>query len=236
MAVSGKTAAPHEIPYYLETDSPPDMGAVSKAMAERVHGQLDSIAPKQIVGGTKGQLVVVDNTGATAFKAMKGDGTIDGEGNFQLGKGVVGSEELADGSGTEAKHGDGSVTSRKWKPTAGYRPAESSPVLSSTETKDVLELPEITVPFISRLRLWVQVTRIAGGNGPIDVYMKNNTEGDAIIGSLPEGKSQQESFTLLASLSLTTGAHTIKIRAKLKSGSGQLMSSLTRVIYDVISV
>jgi hypothetical protein len=37
MAVSGKTAAPFEIPYFLSTDHPPDMGAVTKAMAERLH-------------------------------------------------------------------------------------------------------------------------------------------------------------------------------------------------------
>ena len=40
MAVSGKTAAPHEIPYYLGTDKPPDMAAVTKAMADRLHLRL----------------------------------------------------------------------------------------------------------------------------------------------------------------------------------------------------
>lgn len=37
MAVSGKTAAPYEIPYFLGTDKPPDMAAVTKAIADRVH-------------------------------------------------------------------------------------------------------------------------------------------------------------------------------------------------------
>lgn len=37
MAVSGKTAAPHEIPYYLGTDAPPDMAVVTKALADRNH-------------------------------------------------------------------------------------------------------------------------------------------------------------------------------------------------------
>lgn len=40
---------------------------------------------------------------------MKGDGTIDGEGNFQLGTGVVGTPELANSS----------VTSPKFSPTRG---------------------------------------------------------------------------------------------------------------------
>jgi hypothetical protein len=43
MAVSGKTAAPQEIPYYLGTDKPPDMAAVTKAMADQVHARLNAL-------------------------------------------------------------------------------------------------------------------------------------------------------------------------------------------------
>ena len=35
MAVSGKTAN-LQIPYFLDADSPPDMAAVSKAMADKI--------------------------------------------------------------------------------------------------------------------------------------------------------------------------------------------------------
>jgi hypothetical protein len=45
MAVSGKTAAPYEIPYFLETDKPPDMGAVTQAQAERVHALFAEFKP-----------------------------------------------------------------------------------------------------------------------------------------------------------------------------------------------
>jgi hypothetical protein len=36
MAVSGKTKAPYEIPYFLDTDKPPDMAAVTKALADKL--------------------------------------------------------------------------------------------------------------------------------------------------------------------------------------------------------
>ncbi len=41
MAVSGKTAAPHEIPYFLDSDKPPNMATVTKAMADRLQARLD---------------------------------------------------------------------------------------------------------------------------------------------------------------------------------------------------
>lgn len=77
MAVSGKTAAPHEIPYFLDTDKPPDMAAVTKAMADRLQLLLPS--------GTKsdGRIVVVES-GAPAYKAMSGDATIDKTGTLTI--------------------------------------------------------------------------------------------------------------------------------------------------------
>jgi len=72
MAVSGKTTK-LEWPYYLGTDKPPDMAAVTKAQAEKAEALLT---------GTKGQLLVVQSTGAPAFKAMKGDGTLAEDGTL----------------------------------------------------------------------------------------------------------------------------------------------------------
>src|ERR1700755_610773 len=45
MAVSGKTAAPHEIPFAVDSDKPPSVPAVSKAMAEQTHARLNAIDP-----------------------------------------------------------------------------------------------------------------------------------------------------------------------------------------------
>lgn len=44
MAVSGKTAAPWEQPYFLGTDKPPDMAAVTKAGADKTHANLATVA------------------------------------------------------------------------------------------------------------------------------------------------------------------------------------------------
>lgn len=115
MAVSGKTAAPHEIPYYLGGDKPPDMAVVTKAMADRTHARLGAIDLSQLVvpGGSDGKLLIVKD-GAAAYKAMSGDGTIDEDGVFQLGAKVVGTNELGDKSVTPAKVDDGAVTAPKF--------------------------------------------------------------------------------------------------------------------------
>jgi len=99
MAVSGKTAAPHLIPYFVGSDAPPDMGDVTEAMAERLHERLDDIAPSQITtagAGDEAKLLVVQNTGAPAFKALSGDVTVNAAGVAEIGAGKVGATELAD--------------------------------------------------------------------------------------------------------------------------------------------
>jgi hypothetical protein len=88
MAVSGKTAAPWEIPYFLGADKPPDMAAVTKAIADRTH----AVMPSGTL--TDGKLVIV-NTGAQAFKAMSGDATIDKEGALTIGGGKVTRAKIA---------------------------------------------------------------------------------------------------------------------------------------------
>lgn len=57
MAVSGKTAAPFEIPYFLGTDKPPDVGTVTKAMAERVHKLEEEAAAARQASGVAGRYV-----------------------------------------------------------------------------------------------------------------------------------------------------------------------------------
>lgn len=67
MAVTGKTAAPHEVPYFIGGDKPPDMAAVTKAIADRVHARLP--ATKRVATGTvaKETYAAVVVTWATAF-------------------------------------------------------------------------------------------------------------------------------------------------------------------------
>ena len=104
MAVSGKTAAPHEIPYFLGTDKPPDMAAGTKAIADRVHARLGAVDLSQLVAGTEnnGKLVVV-SSGAAAYKAMSGDVTMDSAGVTTIGAKKVTTAKLGDAAVTDAK-------------------------------------------------------------------------------------------------------------------------------------
>jgi len=62
-------------------------------------------------GQGAGKLLVVQSTGAAAWKAMSGDATVDKDGVFQLGPKVVGTTELGDDSVTTAKIGADQVGS-----------------------------------------------------------------------------------------------------------------------------
>lgn len=92
-------------------------------------------------GQTKGKLLIAQNTGAAAWKAMKGDATLAADGTLTIGSGAVNAGRLADGAVTnpklatgavqssniatgavgEAKLADGVVTSRKLKPMLGRK-------------------------------------------------------------------------------------------------------------------
>lgn len=93
MAVSGKTAAPHEIPYFLDGDAPPNMATVTKAMADRLQLRLNAIDPGQVIApggaGDVNKLLIVQNTGAAAAKAMSGDVTINAAGVAAIGANKV---------------------------------------------------------------------------------------------------------------------------------------------------
>lgn len=114
MAVSGKTAAPHEIPYFLGSDSPPDMGDVTQAMAERLHERLGAVDLSQLVASEEddGKLLIV-NSGAAAYKAMSGDVTIDEDGVATIGAGKVTEGKLGSNSVVTGKIKNGAVTDVK---------------------------------------------------------------------------------------------------------------------------
>src|SRR4051794_13003713 len=89
MAVSGKTTK-LAMPYFEEADAPPNMSTVTKAMADRAEALLT---------GTKGQLLIVQNTGAPAATALKGDATLAEDGTLTVA--------------------DRAITSRKFRPSTG---------------------------------------------------------------------------------------------------------------------
>ena len=61
----------------------------------------DSVATR--FTDTSGKLLIAQPKDVAKFVAMKGDGTIDAEGNFQLGAGVVGTNELANNAASDSK-------------------------------------------------------------------------------------------------------------------------------------
>jgi hypothetical protein len=103
MAVSGKTAAPHLIPYFLDGDKPPHMGTVTKAMADQTHARLDAIAPKQIVGVAKKQLLIANASGVVTAVTASGDVTNDESGVFTIGANKLTTAMLQSASVTRAK-------------------------------------------------------------------------------------------------------------------------------------
>jgi hypothetical protein len=97
MPVSGKTAAPWEIPYLKESDIP-DMGAGDKAIAERVHALLDGTDVQDLdwlKSGSKKQIVVCNSSGVPQYVTASGDVTNDESGVFTIGTGKVTNAKLA---------------------------------------------------------------------------------------------------------------------------------------------
>ena len=145
MAVSGKTASPHEIPYFLGTDKPPDMAAVTKAIAERTAVRLDAIAPKQIVGAAKKQLLIANASGVVTAVTASGDVTNDESGVFSIGANKLATGMYQDGSVTPAKLSAGA------KPFTWYTPkviaaeeARANAAYGTLATAD--EIKEVVVP------------------------------------------------------------------------------------------
>jgi hypothetical protein len=197
MAVSGKTAD-LQIPYYLGTDSPPDMAAVTKAMADKIESTF---------AGASSQLLIVQDTGAPAAKAMKGDATLAKDGTVTIT--------------------DGAVTSRKVKLTAGVLAASAD-----VRTKGVGEggNPYLDVPGVSLaitplvpaiLLVTINVVASCPGttgvetlNGSISVDAGAENARIAMTTFPEDGISREESCLQFYEVPLTAAAHAIKLRVK----------------------
>jgi hypothetical protein len=139
----GKTAAPYEIPFSLKGDKPPSIEAATKPPAERIHKLLGEIAPKQITGVAKKQLLIANASGIVTAVTASGDVTNDESGVFTIGGEKVGttkiandavtaakiaenaveSSEIAAGAVAESELADSAATSRKVKPTVEEKQA-----------------------------------------------------------------------------------------------------------------
>lgn len=102
------------VPFNIEKPLVGDVANIETAThpaLDRINELFGAINLSQLVvpGSSDGKLLIVKD-GAAAYKAMSGDGTIDEDGNFQLGSKVVGTSELGDKAVTGAKVDDETIT------------------------------------------------------------------------------------------------------------------------------
>jgi len=259
MAVSGKTAAPHELPYYLGTDKPPDMAAVTKALAERTGVRLDALALSQLAHGAAGQLIVVQGTGAAAYKALSGDATIteagavtiandavtaakiaaDAVGASEIATGAVGPTELAASAVEETKIKDGAATSRKLKPTIGIKQATAL-----TPKAEVQDIPGCTLEITPSVLSFLKVTAVwgmtAAGVGAI-VEGHLSLDGATQTRKAYRGNGggtdawMEVMLTQVYLLELTAALHTIKLRCLASGGELSMAHANTGYVYELVA-
>jgi hypothetical protein len=197
MAVSGKTAD-LQIPYYLGTDKPPDMAAVTKAMADKIESTFV---------GASSQLLIVQDTGAPAAKAMKGDATLAKDGTLAIADAVV--------------------TSRKTKLTIESKVASGN--LALTEAfQDLPGTPLEITPLVASTLFLVATFRMlaiggATAHGTVRVGEVDQTD-EAFL--TPEAaKTVLASVAQIYTIPLTAAKHTIALCAKRTGGgSGECLT------------
>lgn len=233
MAVSGKTAAPLEIPYLEESDIP-DMGAGDKAIAERAHSLLTGAGVAQLAGGEagEGQLLIAQPGDVARFKALKGDATLAEDGTLTVA--------------------DGAITSRKAKLTAGIKSATEDLHPLSTSYQDVPGTSlEITPAAPSLLKVTavfrLHTIRSSGieepeAFGTVRIDSEDQSPPANLQSNLatPGSATLETTATILQVylLSLTTASHTIKLRAKSSksvSGFSRCYAEGTRFLYELIA-
>jgi hypothetical protein len=231
MTVSGKTAAPIEAPYFLDSDKPPNMGTVTKAQSDRLHALIEAFGLDKVLDGTaaSSQILIAQPGDVARFKAMSGDVSINASGVTQIGN-----NKLATGM-----YQDASVTSPKAKLTAGIVEASGDLVLT-TSYQDVAGTELKITPAVAS---YLKVTA---------VFDFRITEGGRALGSMSvDGSTQlhtahlttpnstENSATTTAQvylLSLTAASHTVMMRAKREGGgTGNCFKANTLFLYELIA-
>jgi hypothetical protein len=257
-----KTAAPFEIPYAVEADSPPSIEAATRPAAERLHQLLGEVGPGQVVGGSAGQLLVAGATGAGAYRAMKGDASLDAEGRLQLADGAVTLAKLSSGLGlaesylstaVKAKLGDervpldGSATSRKLKPTVGRIAQTAGGPMTTYEAVvpgTQFELAVATESYFLAMMTF-DFEFPANGTG-IHICVgrlkvDGVAQGPAAIcefETVPSGYSKRWTVSQGQCVPLAAGSHTLALTQQdlVVSGGGQPISNITHtgMVYLVV--
>jgi hypothetical protein len=153
MAVSGKTAAPILAPYFLDSDKPPNMATVTKAMSDRQHALIEAFGLDDVLDGTaaSGQLLIAQPGDVARFRAMSGDVSVNSSGVTQIGN-----SKLATGM-----YQDGSVT-----------PKKLAALGVTAVSAEALELP--TAPVVHIVNTPATVKKVAvGGTGQMVTFLVN---------------------------------------------------------------
>jgi hypothetical protein len=223
---------------FPEGKDPATLATYFEHLAKDVDAALDALAPKQIVGVAKKQLLIANAAGVVTAVTASGDVTNDESGVFAIGGEKVTTGKLADKAVTTAKVDDGAVTSGKAKLTAGQVVATSTLKLEKgAGYKDVpgatLEItPSVasTLLVIATFELMVEeVESIAEGA----LVSDGKTFKSAIWG--PKTSGAFASVSQSYAVSLTAAPHTIKLQARSSGGLSYCFVGATGFLYELIA-
>lgn len=208
---------PHKI-RYPEGKDPAKVQEYLQHLAEDVNRELDAIALSQLLHGTSGQLIVVQGTGAVAYKALKGDATLAADGTLTVGPGAIGTSKLADSAATTAKIAEGAITRAKMAAGLGaltwYTPkiiateeSRTNTAFGTLPTPD--EVKEVVLPsnglIVVNYRAWVKNSVSKAGSMAlfIGANQLRNSAGIPAEVPMPGGSTGGEwtSFGLLHTIS-----------------------------------
>lgn len=254
-----ENTADFDIPKPVDGDSPPSLEASVGPAFDRIDELFGAIDLSQLVvpGSSDGKLVVVKD-GAAAYKAMSGDGTIDEDGVFQLGAGVVGATELGakavtaakvdDAAITEAKHGDGSATSRKVKLTSGELKASETKSLGGEEVVipgTTLNItPAVASILVVEATFYMRGASTGGGNlraqahGTVQVDGVARSEVVRYYADIVAGGTIGGSYSRVYRIPLTAAAHAIRLSAiadGLISSEVKVLATDTSYTYELFA-
>lgn len=179
---------------YPETTDPNAYVSDLTNLAEDTERELDAIDPSQLVvpGGAEdvSKLLIVQNTGAAAFKAMSGDVSINEDGVTAIGNSKLATVMYQDGSVTPAK------LSAAAKPLTWYAPkviateeSTASPIFTTLATPDRITnvvLPENGLIAIGYQASWKYTKEeVAGSRCNAAIFIGANQLRAAIGGGNP---------------------------------------------------
>lgn len=206
---------------YPETGDPDTLALYWQHQAEDAERELGKIDPGQVLApggaGDAGKLLIVGATGATAAKAMKGDATIASDGTLTIGAKKVLESMLADGA----------ATSPKTKLTTETK-VSSAPLVLTEAYKDIEGTTYEVTPSVACKLFLVASFRMlctSGATAVGTVGLDGVDQTDEARLTPESGKIVSATVSEIYVLSLTVAKHTIKLRGKRETGSGECLKA-----------